>query len=204
MVLIQRFASGIIAGSYGHLEVAADGTYTYVMSREARDGMAQDDNWQENFTYYLTDADGDQVASTLTINLQGVANMPVNVQESTPADDTLVGEDGVVDIFVWNFGDEGDDTVLNFNPTEGDVLDLADLLVGEESGLITNYISISEINDGADTVISLTPTGAGSVTQTITLQGVSFTDLGIDTTSMTTDEAIITHLVESGYINIDQ
>lgn len=198
-------ASGTIAGNYGYLEVAADGTYTYVMSREARDGMLQDENLQETFTYYLTDADGDQVSSTLTINLQAAPNVPVNILESTPGDDTLAGEDGVADIFVWSLGDEGEDTVLNFNPTDGDVLDLADLLVGEESGLITDYISISEINGGSDTVISLTPTGAGGdVSQTITLQGVSFTDLGIDTATMTSDEAIITHLVESGYINIDQ
>lgn len=198
-------ASGTIAGNYGYLEVAADGTYTYVMSREARDGMLQDENLQETFTYYLTDADGDQVSSTLTINLQAAPNVPVNILESTPGGDTLAGEDGVADIFVWSLGDEGEDTVLNFNPTDGDVLDLADLLVGEESGLITDYISISEINGGSDTVISLTPTGAGGdVSQTITLQGVSFTDLGIDTATMTSDEAIITHLVESGYINIDQ
>ncbi|NIC04220.1 retention module-containing protein [Billgrantia bachuensis] len=71
-------ASGTVEGQFGTLTVNADGSYTYVVSRSARDGMKAGDSFQEEFTYYLTDADGDVVASKLTINLEGVEN-PVDI-----------------------------------------------------------------------------------------------------------------------------
>ncbi|MGY6566031.1 MAG: retention module-containing protein [Halomonadaceae bacterium] len=67
-------ASGTIIGQHGTLTVNADGSYTYVVSRSARDGMKAGETYQDEFTYYLTDADGDVVESKLTINLEGVPN----------------------------------------------------------------------------------------------------------------------------------
>ncbi|MCE8040638.1 BapA/Bap/LapF family large adhesin [Billgrantia desiderata] len=83
-------ASGAVEGQHGTLTVNADGTYTYVVSRSARDGMKAGDSYQDEFTYYLTDADGDVVASKLTINLEGVPNGIVASDNVAIADISLI------------------------------------------------------------------------------------------------------------------
>ncbi|WP_133154970.1 BapA/Bap/LapF family large adhesin [Billgrantia endophytica] len=83
-------SSGTIEGQHGTLTVNADGTYTYEVSRGARDGMKAGESYEDEFTYYLTDADGDVVASTLTINLEGVVNGIVAVGNVATADLALV------------------------------------------------------------------------------------------------------------------
>lgn len=121
-------------------------------------------------------------------------------------DDILTGGEGE-DIFVWNAGDEGvagspaNDTVKDFNIAEGDVLDFSDILVGEESGNLTDFISITE--DGSDIVIELKPE-AGDVTQKVTLQGTSLADLGVGGFDTSTQQAeIINKLVQDGHVNVD-
>ncbi len=123
-------------------------------------------------------------------------------------DDILTGGDGA-DLFVWNAGDEGtlsnpaSDIVTDFNGSEGDVLDLSDILQGEESNDITDYISVAE--QGSDVVLSLTPEGdGGDMTQTITLQNTNIDQLvGGDTSGMSNAD-IINSLIGSGQIQVDQ
>jgi Ca2+-binding RTX toxin-like protein len=133
-------------------------------------------------------------------------------------DDTLVGGGGNdiltggegADLFIWNSGDQGTaaspaaDIVTDFNGSEGDVLDLSDILQGEESNDITDYISVAE--QGNDVILSLTPEGnGGDMTQTITLQNTSIDQLlgGVDTSSMSNAD-IINSLITSGQIQVDQ
>lgn len=122
--------------------------------------------------------------------------------------DILTGGAGA-DIFAWKAGDEGSsvtpafDIVMDFNAVEGDVLDFSDLLQGEESGDITNFISITQ--DGNDVVINLTPAGNGEMTQTVKLQDTSFNDLGIGGFDPASQQAqIIQTLINNGQINVDQ
>ncbi|WP_417511890.1 retention module-containing protein [Methylophaga sp.] len=132
-------------------------------------------------------------------------------------DDTLVGGGGNdiltggegADLFIWNSGDQGSaasptaDVVTDFNGSEGDVLDLSDILQGEESNDITDYISVAE--QGNDVVLSLTPEGdGGDMTQTITLQNTSIDQLvGSDASGMSNAD-IINSLITSGQIQVDQ
>lgn len=121
--------------------------------------------------------------------------------------DILTGGEGK-DIFVWNAGDDRSfigqdpsDIVTDFNIAEGDVLDFSDILVGEEAGNLTDFISITE--DGSDIVIELKP-DAGDVTQTVTLQGKSLADLGLGGFDTSTQQAeIINKLVQDGHVNVD-
>ncbi|MFO1390558.1 beta strand repeat-containing protein [Cellvibrio sp.] len=78
--------------------------------------------------------------------------------------DNLSGGSGV-DTFVWNLADRGttaspaNDTVTDFSALSGgDKLDLRDLLQGESSGNLTNYLHFS--SDGTNTTISISSTGA--------------------------------------------
>jgi VCBS repeat-containing protein len=122
--------------------------------------------------------------------------------------DILTGGDGA-DIFQWNSGDEGTaatpavDFITDFSAAEGDSLDLADILQGEESGDITDYISVTQ--DGSDVVIEVTPDGdGGDMNQVITLENTTVNDLaGTDTSGMSQAD-IINTLISNGQLNVDQ
>jgi Ca2+-binding RTX toxin-like protein len=124
--------------------------------------------------------------------------------------DTLIGGTGVAnlttDVFQWQFNDDGSpgspaaDTILDFNAgataSGGDILDLRDLLVGETSGSLANYLHFS--TSGTDTVISISTSGgysggysSGQTDQTITLSGV-------DLVGGRTDVQIIQDLLKNG------
>jgi Ca2+-binding RTX toxin-like protein len=122
--------------------------------------------------------------------------------------DILIGGEGA-DIFQWNAGDEGTgdspamDIITDFSADEGDSLDLADILQGEESGDITDYISVTQ--NGSDVVIEVTPDGdGGDMNQVITLENTTVNDLaGTDTSGMSQAD-IINTLISNGQLNVDQ
>ncbi|KKO47622.1 hypothetical protein VT06_15970, partial [Arsukibacterium sp. MJ3] len=113
--------------------------------------------------------------------------------------DTLTGGTGA-DVFAWQLGDQGTgaaavDVIKDFNTAQGDVIDLRDLLQGENSDNITDYLSFSI--SGGNTTINIKHTGAGNITQQITLEGVDLSSFGTDT------QAIIDSLINSGHLKID-
>ncbi|CAM5186034.1 retention module-containing protein [Alishewanella longhuensis] len=115
--------------------------------------------------------------------------------------DTLIGGLGA-DTFAWNLGDQGTadtpavDTILNFNLAEGDILDLADLLQGENRDNIADYLSFEF--DGNNTIINVNHQGDDNTTQQIVLENVNLTDLG------NTQDEIINYLINNGHLRIDQ
>jgi hypothetical protein len=96
------------------------------------------------------------------------------------------------------------DLVTDFSAADGDILNLADLLVGEEeSGDLTEYLNVTEDEDAGNVVINVTPTGTGGdMTQIITLQNTTLAELGANPADSQAD--IINSLVTSGHINVDQ
>lgn len=121
--------------------------------------------------------------------------------------DILVGGDGN-DIFLWQDGDEGEignpavDVVRNFGSGDN-VLDIADLLQGEEDAVdLSAYIVAEE--DGADTVLYLNSQGGlggnkNNADQVIRLEGKSFSDF-----SASDGEDLIAKMIANGQLNIDQ
>src|SRR5690606_1336339 len=86
-------------------------------------------------------------------------------------DDILAGGSGA-DIFRWLAGDTtGSDKVLDFKPSEGDKLDLTQLLVGESytAGSLDDYLQFAVVDNS--TVISVSSTAGGTATTTIELTG---------------------------------
>ena len=124
--------------------------------------------------------------------------------------DTLTGGAGV-DVFKWDHGDDGvagtpaRDTITDFNKAAvsqgGDVLDVRDLLQGENAGNLVNYLHFEK--SGSDTIVHISANGgfvndahnvsgafsSGTTTQQIVLAGVDLT------TGQTTDAAIINNLL---------
>ncbi|WP_232411073.1 Ig-like domain-containing protein [Methylophilus sp. 5] len=124
--------------------------------------------------------------------------------------DTLTGGAGV-DVFKWDRGDDGvagtpaRDTITDFNKSSvsqgGDILDVRDLLQGENAGNLVNYIHFEK--SGSDTIVHISSNGgfatdahnvsgsfsSGNTTQQIVLSGVDLT------TGQTSDAAIISNLL---------
>lgn len=154
-----------------------------------------------------------------------VTALPPILLEGTRQADTLIGSEaneiiyggagndimtggGGRDVFVWKSGDASamrpaSDTITDFNNGQADVLDISDLLQGEEAGNLTDYIRIEQVGD--DVVLNLSPNGDGAEFQTITLQGTSLGDLGVGHFDPATQQAeIINSLVSQGQIQVDQ
>ncbi|QLI81393.1 retention module-containing protein [Chitinibacter fontanus] len=128
-------------------------------------------------------------------------------------DDVLRGDVGS-DVFKWNLGDQGTagaparDIIMDFNNAKsgnvaGDVdkLDLRDLLQGENSGTLTQYLHFEK--SGSDTIVHVSSKGEFSGSnwavkedQIITLQGVDLTTAG-------NDQAIINDLLKNGKLITD-
>ncbi|WP_417355691.1 type I secretion C-terminal target domain-containing protein [Gallaecimonas pentaromativorans] len=108
--------------------------------------------------------------------------------------DLMFGGTGA-DRFSWHAGEQGIDHIGDFNVGE-DALDLSQLLQGEESGQLDNYLSFTLV-DGS-THISINADGVGAdVDQTIVLDGVDLTALGSN------NSEIIQALLGSGSLIVD-
>jgi large repetitive protein len=162
----------------------------------------------ENIGFTITDKDGDTATATvaLTVRLPIIGTAGDDTLTGTTGNDFLYGGNGNdiliggqgndflkgglgSDTFEWRFGDQGSvqrpahDEVVDFQAgSGGDVLDLRDLLQGENAGNLGNYLHFSA--DGANTLVQISSEGKfngsnfGSATdQEILLQGVNLDSL---------------------------
>ncbi|WP_133149781.1 Ig-like domain-containing protein, partial [Shewanella sp. 10N.286.52.C2] len=112
-------------------------------------------------------------------------------------DDLLIGGEGD-DTYTWSANDIGTDTISGFD-INADKLDLSDLLQGEDTDTLTDFLSIS-FADG-NTTITIDANDNNSVDQVIVLDGV---DLSDNSNYGTTDEGVvISGLLADGALIID-
>ena len=139
--------------------------------------------------------------------------------------------ENVVDVFVWNLGDQGApatpaiDSILNFataaagnNLAGGDVLNLRDLLQGERvgpsngAGNLANYLHF--VISGGDTLIHVSHTGglasdshAVGAAYSTAAETQRIVLVGVDLQSLysgaTTDAQIITQLLNNNKLIVD-
>jgi Ca2+-binding RTX toxin-like protein len=122
--------------------------------------------------------------------------------------DSLVGGDGI-DIFALESGDEGSigvpavDTIADFTlGVGGDVLDLSDMLQGEDLGSLDGFLNFSYDGVSGDTTISVDVDGSSGTFETaqqIVLSGVDLTANGT-----LTDSQILDNLLNNGNLIVDQ
>ncbi|MDT3315060.1 type I secretion C-terminal target domain-containing protein, partial [Pseudomonas sp. rhizo66] len=67
--------------------------------------------------------------------------------------DILIGGSGA-DTFVWKSGDTGNDVIKDFNASEGDRIDLRDLLQGETGSTIDNFLKITTVDGTSSLQVS--------------------------------------------------
>ena len=77
-----------VNGTYGTLTLNADGTYTYQLTPGV--DVPKGESVTEEFTYTITDADGDTSEATLTITIKGDENVPVVTVETPGAGDANI------------------------------------------------------------------------------------------------------------------
>ncbi|MCB1668488.1 MAG: retention module-containing protein [Pseudomonadales bacterium] len=179
-------------------------------------------------------SDGSVVQSQYQPGANGTSKLSFEISAVNDAellgnagDDVLVGGTGNdiltggagEDIFVWNAGDAASnaiDTITDFNQSggtyntaEGDVLDISDLLTGEEmldhststslaAALDANYLSVT--SDGTDTTIvaDVDGSGTGTATQTLIIEGVDLTNGGT-----TSSAQVIENLLNTNSLIVD-
>ena len=69
--------------------------------------------------------------------------------------DILIGGSGA-DTFVWKAGDTGNDVIKDFKASEGDRIDLRDLLQGETGSTIDNFLKITTVDGTSSLQVSST------------------------------------------------
>lgn len=110
----DTLTSGTIQGDYGTLTVDEQGNYTYTLDRDVKDSMGADETLTETFTYYLTDSDGDTVASSLTVTINGQATLDaVDNLATAVIDEVLITPAAVTEEVLDTFKLQGSSSSYN-------------------------------------------------------------------------------------------
>ncbi|MBA7773087.1 MULTISPECIES: BapA/Bap/LapF family large adhesin [Enterobacter] len=169
-----------VVGHYGTLAIGADGHYTYTLNTGVSLSTITS---KETFNYTLTDADGKTDSATLTINMapQFISSEHNDVITGTAYGDTLIYQvlnATAGNATAGNVSSTAGDHWTNFSLTQGDKIDIGDLLVGwnGSSSTLGNYLHVT--NSNGNTVISIDRDGSGSTytnTTLVTLDNVQTT-----------------------------
>lgn len=161
-------ANVTIQGHYGTLSIGADGHYTYTMNSGVSLSSITS---KEVFNYTLTDTAGKTDSASLTINMapQFISSEHNDVISGTAYGDTLIYQ--VLNNTVGNAtaGNSTGDHWTNFSISQGDKIDIGDLLVGwnGQASTLGNYVHVT--TSGNNTVISIDRDGTGSAYTNTTL-----------------------------------
>nr|WP_158087410.1 type I secretion C-terminal target domain-containing protein [Pantoea cypripedii] len=179
---VQSSGNTIVAGDYGSLSIAADGSYTYALSAEIN---AQSITHKEVFSYTLASTDGTLISNSFTIELHPTITGTAAADSLTSSayDDTITSGAGT-DTLVYHLlnsadatGGNGHDTWTDFSVTNGDKIDVSNLLIGwnDDTSNINDFVKVDHTADGS-TVLSIDRDGTGtaySSTQLVTLEGTN-------------------------------
>lgn len=161
-------ANVTIQGHYGTLSIGADGHYTYTLNTGVSLSSITS---KEVFNYTLTDTAGKTDSASLTINMapQFISSEHNDVINGTAYGDTLIYQ--VLNNTVGNAtaGNSTGDHWTNFSISQGDKIDIGDLLVGwnGQASTLGNYVHVT--TSGNNTVISIDRDGTGSTYTNTTL-----------------------------------
>ncbi|MCL1860477.1 MAG: Ig-like domain-containing protein, partial [Proteobacteria bacterium] len=157
----------------GWVWINQDGSFEYRPPSGAFKG-------EDSFQYQLNDGDNSPSNwATVTLHVPGPP-VPTTVHDGGAEHGDLSGTDGVVDVFKWSLADLGHgdsvtNTVNGFNASEGDKLDLRDLLrEGDDYLFNEEHLSVSSDNSG-NTVIAVTPVDTSAPSLNIVIEGIDLT-----------------------------
>ena len=108
--------------------------------------------------------------------------------------DILIGGSGA-DTFVWKSGDTGNDVIKDFKASEGDRIDLRDLLQGESASTIDNFLKITTVEGVSTLQVSSegklnTAGGIANADVTIKLEGNNWSGQSVNSLVVGLDPTI--------------
>jgi VCBS repeat-containing protein len=187
--------------SGGSLIIAADGSYQYTPDSTF--------NGKESFTYTLESSTGATDTAEVSIYVGDgfvTGDASDNIVFGSAANDILTGDDGA-DTFLFTVKDAANSeyTIADFSSADGDSLNFADLLQGENSSDATDlakYLNVS--SDGTDSTIIVDADGDGSGTDlTVVLKDVDLTQ-GFDPSGAGVDQdALLQSLINNNHLIVD-
>jgi VCBS repeat-containing protein len=103
---------------YGTFVGNSDGSYSFELNRATKDSLVSGDSLTVQYTYSITDGDGDVSTSTVSINLGGYQSI-----DGTSADNTLTGTNAneMLSGYAGDdtlYGGEGDDVLVGGTGTD--------------------------------------------------------------------------------------
>lgn len=104
-----------------------------------------------------------------------VGGMEADVLIGGRGDDSLHGNGGA-DLYLFNSEEDGNDTFEDFNPDEGDVIDLSRVFTGIPTQL-TNYLQLTAAGTNSQLRINFQGAGASYTDMVVTLAGRAFASL---------------------------
>ena len=160
----------IFNGSYGSVEIASDGSYTYTLNNGAQ-SLEENEEVSDIFTYTATDEAGNTTTETLTINITGTNDAPiVNTVDLGSFD-----EDHSLII-------TPEQLLANSTDMDGDDLSISSVSVDPSIGTITqdgdNFIFTPNENFNGDNIsLSFSVTdGIETVNSTATVDVIAIND----------------------------
>ncbi|ACE83120.1 retention module-containing protein [Cellvibrio japonicus] len=213
----------ITLSSGASLTIHANGSFSYA-ANSAYDYLKAGEVATNSFTYTVSDGHGGTSTATATMTIIGmgagfstvgtagndtiIGSSLADLIIGGAGNDTLTGALGA-DTFKWNLADKGSsgspaiDTVTDFSLAQGDRLDLADLLQGENSGNLTNYLHFTYNSSANSTTVHISSNGgyssgysAGATDQQIVLNGINLVN-------SSSDADIINQLKTAGHLITD-
>ena len=176
-ILYQDGNSTSIAGDYGTLTVAGDGSYTYVLKAGTDLNTI---NHKESFSYTITDVNGHTSSAEIKLDLAPQIHGTHGNVVSTAYDDTVTLDHGTFIFKALNAdaqGGNGHDTWTNFSTS--DHIDVSALFNHKVTAdHIDQYIQVNTVKnlDGSkDTVLSIDRDGNHQSTELLTLKNTTTT-----------------------------
>jgi len=177
-----------------------------------------------SFTYTVSDGHGGSDIATATMTVIGTGSgfnttgtsADNTIKGSSQADiivggagdDNLMGALGA-DTFVWSLADKGSagssavDKIFDFSKTQGDVLNVSDLLQGENSGNLTDYMHFTYDNASNTTTLHISSSGGYNSGYSDTATDQQIVLNGINLVNGATDADIINQLKTAGQLITD-
>ncbi len=144
---------GELVGSYGTLNLASGGGYTYTLNNAntAVQALGVGDTATETFTYTITDADGDKATATLTITINGTNDLPTFNAATASVSEEGFGNANPDDNFAPDDTTNETVTTGSINLVDVDVTDALTVTLGTPAGAI--------VADGVPLTWALSPDG---------------------------------------------
>ncbi len=206
-----------IVGTYGTLTVGADGSYTYTADQTAADDLDANDPASDVFTYTLTDENSATATALLTINITGVNDAPVAVDDTDSVNEDETVSKTASQNDVLNDDTDADDSAsltvsairTGAEDGTGNSGTVGSALTGTYGTLTLNsngsYTYVADqsaaddldAGDTANDIFTYTVsdgTATDTATLTITVTGVNDTPVAVDDTDSVDEDSSVTKL----------